>query len=48
MDTLGGAAGNDTFFARDKKADTVKGGTGRDSAQLDAKDHRSSIERRLR
>jgi hypothetical protein len=35
-DVLSGGNGNDRLFARDGVADTVEGGTGRDSARIDA------------
>ena len=42
-----GGDGADTFYAVDKTRDTVSGGAGFDSAQLDAIDARTSIERRF-
>ena len=46
-DELFGDAGADTLVARDKTADLVVGGTGRDRAQVDAADVLRGVERRF-
>jgi serine protease AprX len=46
MDELLGGAGADVFSARDGRADTIVGGSGRDSARFDRRrDHLTGIER---
>ena len=45
-DMILAGSGNDMIFARDGARDVVRGGYGRDTATLDRRDVRSSIERR--
>jgi hypothetical protein len=46
VDTLRGGPSGDTFYARDRYADRVSGGTGFDRARVDrGLDHVRSIER---
>ena len=46
-DRIGGRGGRDVIYARDFTRDAVFGGTGVDSARLDAVDRRASVERRF-
>ena len=46
-DSMLGGNGNDTIYARDGLVETVSGGPGFDSAQLDSKDDKQSIENLL-
>ncbi len=48
LDALDGGAGRDVIQSRDGRADTLLGGSGRDSARLDRLDRRTGIERLLR
>jgi hypothetical protein len=46
-DFISGGSGNDRLQARDGQTDTVRGGTGTDTADVDGRDNVSGVERRV-
>jgi Ca2+-binding RTX toxin-like protein len=46
-DFISGGSGNDRLQARDGQTDTVRGGTGSDTAEVDRRDNVSGVERRI-